>query len=255
MMKKSLIAFLFALMMVPSLAFAAGDAHEPKHVDWPHQGLLGSFDRAALQRGYQVYRQVCAACHSMDLVAFRNLEYLGYTEDQVRTIASEYLIEDGPNDEGDMFDRPGTPADYFKNPYANTKAARYANGGALPPDLSLIVRGRHHNEDYIYSLLTGYEEAPEGMEIMSGMHYNPYFPGGQIGMAPPLSDDLVMYEDGTPATVEQMAKDVTTFLAWTSDPHQEARKKMGLKVILFLLFLTVLVYKSKKQVWEDLETK
>lgn len=241
------------LVTASPMVQAAGDYEKPMKIDWQHHGFFGTFDQASLQRGFQVYRQVCAACHGMDLIAYRNLMDLGYTDAQVRAIAAEATVQDGPNDEGDMFDRPGIPADRFVNPYANEKAARYANNGAYPPDLSLIVRARHYNEDYIYSLLAGYTEAPADFQLSDGMHYNPYFPGKQIAMAAPLSAGVVAYEDGTEASVEQMSKDVTNFLAWASDPHQIERKQMGFKVVLFLLFLTVIVYKSKKKVWKDLE--
>ena len=242
-------------LLVTAPAFAGGDSVEPKHEDWQHAGYLGTFDRASLQRGFQVYKQVCAACHSLNLMSYRNLEMLGYTDKEVRAIAAEATIVDGPNDEGEMFDRPGIPADRFQSPYPNDNAARYANNGALPPDLSLIVRARHHGEDYVYSLLTGYKEAPEDFELMSGMSYNEYFAGHQIAMAAPLSDDMVVYGDGTEATTEQMAKDVVTFLAWTSDPHQEARKHMGVKVLIFLFIMFGLFYMSKKKVWRDVKKK
>lgn len=242
-------------LSISTPALASGDSVEPLHQDWQHKGFLGTFDRASLQRGFQVYKQVCSACHSMKLMSYRNLTALGYTDKEVRAIAADATIVDGPNDEGEMFDRPGIPADRFQSPYPNDKAARYANNGALPPDLSLIVRSRHHGEDYIYSLLTGYVEAPEDFNLMSGMHYNKYFSGHQIAMVAPLSDDIVMYEDGTETTLEQAAHDVTTFLAWTSDPHQENRKKMGLKVLLFLFVMYGLFYMSKKKVWRDIKKK
>ncbi|MBK67159.1 MAG: cytochrome c1 [Rickettsiales bacterium] len=236
-----------------SPAQAAGDAKHPIDVKWQHDGWFGTFDQASLQRGFQVYRQVCSACHSMDLVAYRNLMDLGYTDQQVRTIASEYTFEAGPNDEGEMFERPGVPADRFKNPYPNKKAAAYANGGALPPDLSLIVKARHYNEDYIYSLLTGYREAPADVTMPSGMYYNDYFPGHKISMAPPLMEGVVMYEDGTEATVEQMAKDVTTFLAWTSDPHKVERNETGIKVLIFLIVFLLIMIGVKRKVWKGVD--
>lgn len=254
LLKTSIILAALALFTVsPSVVKAAGDAKEPINVEWPHEGWFGTFDQASLQRGFQVYRQVCSACHGMDLLSYRNLMDLGYTDAQVRAVASEYMVMDGPNDEGEMFERPAVPADRFKNPYPNPQAARYVNGGALPPDLSLIVKARHHGEDYLYSLLTGYSEAPADFKLGKGMYYNEYFPGKQIGMAPPLANGVVMYEDGTQGTVQQMSKDVVTFLAWASDPHKEQRKQMGIKVILFLsvfLFIMILV---KKKVWSALK--
>lgn len=252
-LKKSLLPALCGVMLVSSVALAAGDTKEPPHQDWHHQGMLGTFDKASLQRGFQVYKQVCASCHSMKLLSYRNLEALGYNDAEIRAIAAEYNVTDGPNDEGEMFERPALPADRFVSPYANDKAARYANGGAFPPDLSLIVRGRHHNEDYIYGLLTGYKAAPEGFTVNEGMHYNEYFPGHQIAMPSPLSEGVVSYEDGTNATAEQMAKDVTTFLTWASYPNLEASKKMGLKVMIFLLVFAGVMYLTKKKVWKDLE--
>lgn len=257
-MKKYLGSFLYGCAIVGFMAFAptahaAGDYKVPEEQTWQHHGLFGTFDRAALQRGFQVYKQVCSACHGMDLVSYRNLMDFGYTDDEVRAIAADYTVMDGPNDEGEMFERPAIPADRFVNPYPNQQAARYANGGAYPPDLSLMVKARHYGDNYVYSLLSGYTEAPASMEMMEGMHYNPYFPGKQIGMAAPLSDDMVEYADGTPATVQQMSKDIATFLSWSSDPHQEARKKMGFKVVLFLIIFALLMYFTKKRVWKDLE--
>ncbi len=254
-LKHLLSYFMVALCLVMASPSFAADGVSPLNQDWKHKGFLGTFDRAALQRGFQVYKQVCSACHSLELMSYRNLSMLGYSDEEIRAIAAEDMVVDGPNDEGEMFERPATPADRFKSPYPNNKAARYANNGALPPDLSLIVRARHYGEDYIYSLLVGYEEAPADFNLMPGMSYNAYFPGHQIAMAAPLVDDVVSFEDGTAATVEQTAHDVATFLAWTSDPHQEARKKMGVKVILFLIVLFGLFYMSKKQVWRDIKKK
>ncbi|WP_138380289.1 cytochrome c1 [Luteithermobacter gelatinilyticus] len=242
-------------------AHAAGGekVHIERH-DWPHAGVFGTYDKAALQRGFQVYREVCAACHSLNMVAFRELSALGYNEDEIKAIAKEYEIEDGPNDEGEMFTRPGRPSDYFPAPFPNEQAARAANGGAYPPDFSLIAKAREHlslfmpwnsvyGEDYIVALLTGYEDAPEDFVLMPGLYYNKVFAGNQIAMAPPLAEGLVEYADGTEATVEQMAKDVATFLYWASEPKLEERKKMGLKVIGYMIFLTILLYFANKQVW------
>ena len=233
-------------------AFAAGNAEAPKSVDWAHEGLFGTYDRAAAQRGMQVYREVCSGCHGLNYIAFRNLTEIGLTEDQAKVVAAEYTIVDGPNDEGEMFERPGKLSDYFPAPFENEKAARAANSGAMPPDLSLIVKARPGFENYLYSLLTGYGEPPENVELMEGMFYNPYFPGHQIAMGEPLGEDAVEYADGTKATAEQIATDVTTFLAWAAEPELEERKRLGIKVLLFLIVLTAMLYALKRQIWKDL---
>ena len=231
-----------------SPALAAGDVAKPPAQSWSFGGLFGTYDRAATQRGFQVYKEVCSACHSLKLVAYRNLRALGFNEEEVKAIAAGYEIQDGPNDQGEMFTRPGRPSDRFKSPFANDQAARATNGGALPPDLSLIVKARVGGPDYLYGLLNGYEE-PRGVTLMAGMSYNKYFPGNQIGMAPPLNADAVTYADGTKATVPQMARDVATFLNWSAEPELEARKAMGVKVILFLIVMTGLLYAAKRRVW------
>lgn len=249
-----LVAFtLLALLAVPAFASEGGVEHPHAPAGgWPHKGVFGSYDRGALQRGYAVYKQVCAACHGLSLVAYRNLADLGYSEAEIKSVAAEKTVMDGPNDEGNMFERPGRPSDRLAGPFANDKAARAANGGALPPDLSLIVKARQGGEDYIYSLLTGYHAAPEDVKLMPGMYYNPYFAGHQIGMPEPLaSDDLVAYSDGTKATKEQMARDVTQFLAWASEPHMEQRKRIGIRVMLFLIVLAGIFYAAKRQLWRD----
>jgi ubiquinol-cytochrome c reductase cytochrome c1 subunit len=228
---------------------AAAEEVAPIQRSWSFDGLFGTFDRAAAQRGLQVYREVCSACHSLDYIAFRNLTALGFSDDQVKALASQYQITDGPNDQGEMYQRPGKPSDYFPPPFANDEAARAANGGALPPDLSLITKARPQGPDYVYSLLQGFHEAPPDAKGPPGTYYNIYFPGNWIGMPPPLSEGAVQYADGTPATVEQMAGDVATFLTWAGEPTLEARKQTGLKVILFLIVLTALFYASKRKVW------
>lgn len=218
---------------------------------WSFGGLFGTFDRAAQQRGFQVYKDVCASCHGLRFIAFRNLAALGYGEDEIAAIAGDFEVEDGPNDEGEMFSRPATQADAWPDPFPNDQAARFANGGALPPDLSLIVEARGGGADYIYHLLIGYEEPPADLEVPPGQYYNAYFPGHLIAMPPPLMEDMVEYADGTPATPEQMAEDVTTFLTWAAEPQLVERKRMGVKVILFLLVLTGLLYAVKRKVWSD----
>jgi ubiquinol-cytochrome c reductase cytochrome c1 subunit len=202
-----------------------------------------------VQRGLQVYKEVCAACHSLRYVAFRNLEDIGLSEAEVKAFAATYQVVDGPDDSGEMFDRPGRASDRFPSPYANEKAARAANNGAYPPDLSLITKARLGFEDYVYSILTGYEEPPAGVELREGMSYNAYFPGHQIAMPKPISDDQVTYPDGTKATVDQMAHDVTSFLAWAAEPNLEVRKRTGVKVMLFLLAFAIVMYAAKRKIW------
>ena len=245
-------ALLLVLGPAADVARAVEGALEPIERSWPHEGLFGSYDRPAAQRGLQVYREVCSACHSLDYIAFHNLTVLGFSEEEVRALASEYTVTDGPNDEGEMFERPGQLTDRFPPPYPNEQAARVANGGALPPDLSLITKARADGTNYLYSLLLGYTEAPAGEEGPEGMYYNLYFPGHWIAMPPPLSEGQVAYADGTEATLEQMSADVTTFLTWAAEPTLEGRKQTGLKVMLFLIVLTGLLYATKRKVWAQL---
>ncbi len=249
-----------------TLANASDDSNYvlKKH-EWKHAGPFGTFDKAALQRGLQVYKEVCAACHSMDFVAFRNLTALGYSADEVKAFAAEYEFADGVDDEGEEKFRKGLPQDYFPSPFASEEEARDANLGALPPDFSLIAKSREHlsmftpwnsiyGEDYIVGILTTYhEDAPEGVELAEGMSFNETFSGNQIAMGPPLSDELVEYADGTAATTEQMATDVATFLYWVAEPKMEERKKMGFKVIIFMILLTILLYFVNKSVWRDVK--
>jgi len=243
-------AFAGAVFGLSAPAKAAGGVElETRH--WSFQGLFGSFDRAAAQRGFQVYNDVCSACHSLKLVAYRNLADLNFSEDQIKEIAASKEVKDGPNKDGEMFDRPGRPSDRFVSPFANDNAARSVNNGALPPDLSLIVKARLGGPDYLYSLLVGYTDPPADVQMMPGMNYNKVFPGHQIAMAAPLSEGQVTYADGTEATLDRMAQDLVTFLAWTAEPELEERKRVGLKVILFLLVWTALLYAVKRQVWKD----
>ncbi len=252
-------------------AQASGDSIGPelKKQEWSFDGIFGRFDNAQLQRGYQVYKEVCANCHAMHLVSFRNLMDIGFTEDQVKEIASEYEVEDGPDDNGDMFMRAAIPADRFPSPFPNEKAAAVANGGAVPPDLSLMAKARVGGPDYIYSLMTGFasdvpgepaewwveyqEEHGHEPHFNESKWFNNYFPGFAISMPPQLMDDLVSYEDGTPATVDQIAKDVTSFLTWAAEPELNARKSMGIKVLAFLAVLTILLYALKKSLWRNVE--
>jgi len=249
-----LVAILFGLTLVTiSDADAAGDALEPPDHEWSHTGVFGTFDRAELQRGFQVFQEVCASCHSLNYIAFRNLIEIGFSEDQVKAIASEYEVEDGPDGEGEMFMRSARPSDYFPAPFANSQAARSANGGSLPPDLSLMVKARDGGLDYLYGILVGYEEEPpDGFELAEGMSYNHYFPGHQIAMPEPLYEDAVEYSDGTEASIDQLAHDVSVFLAWTAEPELEIRKQTGLKVLIFLAVFTALIYIIKRRVWAKL---
>ena len=227
----------------PPLAMA------PPELEWSFDGVFGRYDRASLQRGFQVYSEVCALCHGLRQVAFRNFTEIGLTKDQAKGIAAEYEVEDGPDDEGEMYMREAILADNFPSPFANEQEARANSGGAFPPDLSLIVKARKHGVDYLYAILTGYLEPPEDMEVADGMTYNPYFPGRQIAMPQPLYDEGVEYADGTDASIEQMSADVTHFLTWAAEPEMEERKRMGIKVMLFLLVLTGLFYAAKRKIW------
>ena len=227
-------------------------------VDWSFKGITGKFDRSSLQRGYQVYTEVCASCHSMNLVSYRNLGEPGgpeFSVDQVKAIAANFEVEDGPNADGDMFTRPGRPSDKFVSPYPNVQAATAANGGAYPPDMSVLVKARKGGSDYIYSVLMGYENPPAGFELEDGVYYNKYMDGKKIKMSNPLSEGIVTYSDGTAATEAQMAKDVTTFLTWTAEPHLETRHKMGVKVLIFLTIFSLLVYLSMKRIWSRIDSE
>ena len=226
--------------------------------DWSFKGLFGKFDRGALQRGYQVYTEVCSSCHSMKYLSYRNLAEKGGPEFSIaeaKAIAASFEVTDGPNDDGEMFTRPGKLSDKFVMPYDNVKAAQATNGGAYPPDMSVLVKARGGGVDYIYSLLQGYEDPPVGMSLDDGVYYNKYMYGNKIKMANQLSDGLVEYGDGTTASVEQMSKDVTTFLMWAAEPHLESRHQMGFKAIVYLIILTILVYFSMKKIWSRIETE
>jgi ubiquinol-cytochrome c reductase cytochrome c1 subunit len=248
---KKILPLVAAAVLLAAPAFAS-EGTEPLHKKWHHQGLFGTYDREAVQRGYQVYKEVCSACHAMKFMSYRNLTALGYSDAQVKAMAAEFTVTDGPNDEGEMFERPARPSDHFRSPFASEKAARAANNGALPPDLSLVVKAREHGEDYIFSLLTGYEEAPAGFDLLPGLNYNKYFAGHQIAMAKPLSDGQVTYSNGTAATTEQAAEDVVQFLAWASEPHMEQRKGMGIKVMLFMFAFCGVMLAAKRKVWSKL---
>jgi ubiquinol-cytochrome c reductase cytochrome c1 subunit len=255
MRRIALLAFATAALIASGFAIATAHAAEGEpelqHQRWSFDGLFGTIDQAAAQRGFQVYKDVCSACHSLSLVAYRNLGAIGISEDQIKAIAAQYNVQDGPNDAGEMFERPAKPSDKFVPPFPNANAARAANNGALPPDLSLIVKARKGGADYVYGILTGFVEPPAGVTVPNGMYYNAAFPGHQIAMPPPLSDGAVTYADGTEATVHQMAHDVATFLTWTAEPELDTRKRMGVKTVLFLIVLTGLAYAVKRKVWAE----
>ncbi|HJK86631.1 MAG TPA: cytochrome c1 [Candidatus Megaira endosymbiont of Nemacystus decipiens] len=240
-------------MFLVSTASASNDSLKPKQIVWPFEGIFGKFDRQATQRGAQIYMQVCAACHSLNHVYYRNLKALGFSDTEIKQIASEKTVVDGPDEFGDMFERPALPSDRFVAPYPNEEAARAANNGAYPADLSLIVKARHDGANYLYSLLTGYQEAPSDINLMPGLYYNPYFEGMQLAMPAPLAQSIVDYLDGTPATIDQMARDVTIFLQWTAEPEMEHRKSMGLKVMIFLIIFTILFYIAKRNIWRGVD--
>ncbi|KAI9597517.1 cytochrome c1 [Syncephalis fuscata] len=228
--------------------------HAP-HYPWSFNSPFKTFDHAAIRRGYQVYKEVCSACHSMNRIAFRNLVNVTHSKDEARALAEDETYIDGPDDQGEMFERPGKLSDYLPAPYPNDEAARAGNAGALPPDLSLIVKARHGGPDYIFALLTGYCDPPAGVEIRQGLNYNPYFPGGAIAMARVLYDGVVEYEDGTPATASQMAKDVSEFLSWASEPEHDERKRLGFKVVTMFTILTGLMVVLKRMRWAPLKTR
>lgn len=246
-----------ALAVALSLSIAspalAAEAPPPPDARFGFAGLFGTFDRGALQRGFQVYKEVCSACHGMRLLSYRNLLDIGLTDEQVRAIAAEYQITDGPNEDGEMFERPGRLSDRFRRPFPNEQAARVANNGAYPVDLSVITKARAGGANYIHALLTGYVDPPAGVEVMPGMNYNAWFPGHQIAMPNVLNPGQLEFADGTEATVEQMSRDVTTFLAWAAEPELERRRRMGVKVLIFLAILGGLVYATKRKVWADVK--
>lgn len=228
--------------------------HAPSY-PWSHKPGWKSYDVASLRRGHQVYKEVCAACHSLNFIAWRNLVETLYTEEEVVAMAAEAEVEDGPNEDGEMFTRPGKPTDYLPRPYPNEEAARAANAGAFPPDLTEMVKAREQGPDYIFALLTGYRAPPAGVNVREGLYYNPYFPGGAIGMPPPLNDGMIEFEDGTEASVSQMAKDVTAFLCWTARPEQDERRVMGFKVMIYLSALFACSWYVKRFKWSVLKTR
>lgn len=230
-----------------SVSHASDMMLHPPALPWDHNGWFTTFDAASVRRGFQVYQQVCAACHSLEYIAFRHLVGVSHTKEEAQALAAECQIEDGPDDEGNMFMRPGKLFDYLPKPYKNEKEARYKNGGANPPDLSNIVFAREGNEDYIFSLLCGYFDPPAGVELDDAQHFNVYFPGQAIGMGQMLYNEAIEYDDGTPATQTQLAKDVTTFLRWTSDNHLDEKKLYAFRTILFgLIFIPLMWYQKRR---------
>jgi len=236
----------------------AASSSELLKVDWSFKSFFGKFDRASLQRGYQVYNEVCASCHSIKYLSYRNLAEKGgpeFSEDEAKAIASNFEVIDGPDSTGEMFTRPARLSDKLVNPYRNEEEAKSVNGGAYPPDMSVLVKARSGGADYIYSLLLGYEDPPGDVKLDDGVYYNKYMYGNKIKMAAPLSDGLIEYSDGTKATKEQMAKDVVSFLMWTAEPHLEQRHKLGFRVIIYLIIISILVYFSMKKIWSRIESK
>ena len=271
-----LVVITFVLLPFAVFAEEGGEAHYPLKLpekqSWSFSGPFGTYDLQQLQRGLKVYKEVCSTCHSLKYVSFRDLKALGYSEEQIKAFAKTYDIQDGPNSEGEMFVRKGLPTDYFPSPFPNVEAAKFANNGANPSDLSLMAKARavslpfpafiadiftNYNEagpDYITALLTGYSDPPEGAEVAENNWYNPYFNSGNaLAMPPPLSDGMVTYNDGTEETTENYARDVSAFLMWTADPHMETRKKTGFRVILFLIVFAGLTYAVKRRIWNELD--
>ena len=252
------IILIIFISTVSFLVYAEETNTDYAKTNWSFKGIFGTFDRASLQRGYQVYQEVCSGCHSVQHLSYRNLSEKGGPEfsiEEAKAIASQFEVEDGPNSDGEMFNRPGRLSDKFAKPYPNIQASTAANGGAYPPDMSVLAKARAGGADYIYSLLLGYEEAPSGFELDDGVYYNKYMPGNKIKMSAPLSDGLVEYSDGTQSTTTQMAKDITTFLVWAAEPHLESQHRMGFKAIIYLIILLTLVYMSKQKVWSRFGSK
>lgn len=227
----------------------ANEAPKPPAQNWSFEGPFGTFDRQALRRGFQVYREVCASCHSAAHLRYEKLKELGFTESDVKAIAAEYEVPGPMGEDGTTKPRKAEPKDFFAHPYPTEAAARDANNGALPVDLSMVIKARPHGPDYVYAYITGYANPPAGHKLATGMHYNLYFPGHQTAMAPPLTDNQVTYPDGTVATVDHMARDVVTFLSWASEPEMESRKRMGVMVLIFLAIFTTMLYVLMRRIW------
>ena len=250
MPKQALAALALTTILLASAPdLAAQETPSLPHQEWSFEGVFGTYNLGSAQRGFQVYKEICSACHPMKHLYFRDLAAIGYNADEIKAIAATYEVTDGPNDQGQMYQRQGRPSDPIPGPFPNNQAARAANNGALPPDQSLIVKARHGGPDYVYGILTGYKEPPAGFKLLNGMNYNEYFPGHQIAMPPPLSDNAVTFADGTPATLPQMAHDVVTFLTWASEPNLDDRHRTGFKVIGFLVVAAIVFYAAKRKIW------
>jgi cytochrome c1 len=256
-MRSSLLALILALV-APGAASAqdsVNEAPEIAHQSWSFSSPFGTYDDAQLQRGFEVYRQVCSNCHSMRLLSYRNLGEPGGPEfppKKIEEIASQVQVTDGPNDKGEMFQRPARPSDHFRSPFANEQQARNANNGALPPDLSVMAKAREGGTEYIYAILTGYTDPPQGFQLAPGMHYNKAFPGHQLAMPPPLSDGVITYGDGTKPTLDNYARDVAAYLMWAAEPKLEERHKTGTRVMIYLIVFAVIMYLAKRAVWARL---
>ena len=246
---KKYVLGIITLLVLGGNVFATEELPTLPHEQWTFQGPFGVFDRAQLQRGFQVYKEVCSTCHALVYLTYKDLLALGFSEAEVKAIAAQYTTKDGPNDQGEYYDRPATISDRFFEPYPNEQAARAANNGALPVDQSLIIKARAGGPDYVYALLTGYTNPPVDFKLPEGRYYNTYFPGHAISMPPPLTEGQVTYSDGTKATVSQMSKDVTAFLSWAADPYMEKRKRMGIKTVIFLGVFTALLYVVMRRIW------
>jgi ubiquinol-cytochrome c reductase cytochrome c1 subunit len=254
---RQIVLALMVIFLSSKPSFAA-ESTELLNVNWSFKGLTGKFDRASLQRGFQVYKEVCSSCHSMQYLSYRNLGEMGgpeFSVQEVKAIAASVEVQDGPDSQGEMFVRPGRPSDKFVSPYPNVNASMAANGGAYPPDMSVLVKARSGGSNYIYSILMGYKEPPEGFILDDGVYYNEYMSGNKIKMSSPLIEGIVDYSDGTQPTIDQMAKDVTTFLTWAAEPELEARHKTGIKVLAYLILLSILVYLSMKRIWSRIDTE
>ncbi len=260
MLRKKIIFLCYKLFVIfflccntSSYVYTAQNSLKPKEIVWPFEGVLGVFDRQSAQRGAQIYFQVCAACHGMKHLYYRNLLALGFTEEEIKELAKAYLVLDGPNEEGEMFERNALMSDHIVSPYPNTEAAKFSNNGMAPPDLSLITKARPNGANYVYSILTGYQDIPTGYFVENNLYYNPYFEGMKIAMAPPLLEGQLEFIDGTEASIEQMAKDVVIFLQWAAEPEMESRKSLGLKIMLFLLVFSFISYRAMKNIWKNIK--
>ena len=247
-----LVPAIFLAGLVAALMTLGNESVGLPTVNWSFSGIFGTFDRASAQRGFQVYKEVCSNCHSMRLAFYRNLEGIGIPPADVKAIAASVQVP-ALTDDGQPAERPGLPSDHFRSPFPNERAARAANNGALPPDQSVIVKAREGGADYVHALLNGYGDPPPDMKMGAGLYYNKWFPGHQIAMPQPLQDGQVTYADGTKATIDQMSRDVTTFLTYIANPEMESRKRTGIKIVIFLSLLTVVTYLVKRQIWADVK--